>query len=130
MAALIFASGAVWFFVDRAGFKTGAHYTAAVLLFVCIICVVILNGLGHSANRFKNPYLLIAAAMIGAALVIGGVALTTDWNYAVLWIEGTLIALFASFWCVQTAELWNEGLRPDAGGAGNTGQSQPVSEAK
>ena len=33
------------------------------------------------------------------------------WKHWILWIEGTLILLFATFWLVQTKELWERGLR-------------------
>jgi hypothetical protein len=29
----------------------------------------------------------------------------------VLWVEATLLVLFAAFWVIQTFELWTEGVR-------------------
>ena len=45
-------------------------------------------------------------AMVGWKALFG-------WEHAVLWIEGTLIVLFAAFWVSQTQELWNDGIRQE-----------------
>jgi hypothetical protein len=43
------------------------------------------------------------------------------WKHKVLWIEAIEIFLFASFWIVQTRELWHSTLRSRASGQ----QAQP-----
>jgi hypothetical protein len=130
VALAIFGGGIVWFFVDRAGFTDNAHYAAAVVMFVCIIAVVLLN-----AKQFRrkeepadgrrvpaNRYSVIALAMVVVPVVLLAWKALFGWAHAVLWIEGALITLFAIFWIIQTQELWNEGLR-------DGGQELPRSQA-
>ena len=61
VAALVLGGGIAWFSWNRDGFTRGAHYTAAIALFVCIIGVVILNAKGfdrqrQGARRMRLPY--------------------------------------------------------------------------
>lgn len=127
-AVVVALTGFVWFEFDRAGFKTGAHYSAAVALFVCIILVTIINA--HEArdpdraDRWKGYvylYTLIAPLMVLSVVVIAVWNWTYGWSHAVFGIEGALITLFAVFWVVQTVELWGEGLR--TGVAGRAGHA-------
>jgi hypothetical protein len=118
VAAVVLTAGIVWFRADRDAFTDNAHYTAAIALFGCIIGVVVLNARGYgrrrpegSRNRYVNRYLFIAVAMV---LSLGGILLwrwVFGWEHAMLWIEGVLISLFATFWLTETDELWEEGLR-------------------
>ena len=57
-----------------------------------------------------NRYTVIAILMT-AAIVATVVLALVHWPYAVLELETSLIVLFAAFWALQTAELWNQGLR-------------------
>jgi hypothetical protein len=98
--------------LDRPSFIGHAHYTAAILLFACIIVVVGLNA-RDSRPLFASLYLIIAVAMVASAVGMGLYQRWHEWHHSVLWIEGTLIALFAIFWLIQTVELWSDGLRPD-----------------
>jgi uncharacterized membrane protein YidH (DUF202 family) len=120
LAALVLGGGITWFSWNRAGFTRGAHYTAAVALFVCIIGVAILNARGFDRQRqgarrtrlpYANRYSFIAVGMVVSVVVIGLWKWLVGWDHAVLWIEGVLIAFFAAFWLIQTQELWHEGLR-------------------
>jgi hypothetical protein len=128
VALAIFGGGIVWFFVDRSGFTENAHYAAALVMFVCIIAVVVLNAKQFrrkdaDARRVPaNRYSVIALGMVVVPLVLFAWKAAFGWAHAVLWIEGVLITLFAVFWIIQTQELWNEGLR---GG----GQELPRSQA-
>jgi hypothetical protein len=135
-AAVVSLTGFIWFELDRPGFKTGAHYSAAIALFICIILVTIINA--HEArepgraDRWKGyvyVYTLIAPAMVLSVVGIGLWNLVFGWSHAVFGIEGALITLFAIFWVVQTVELWGEGLRtdaaaPDQGAARDTASGQ------
>jgi hypothetical protein len=56
---------------------------------------------------------VIAVAMVVAPLLMVGWKKLYGWDHAVLWIEGTLIVLFAAFWISQTQELWNDGIRQE-----------------
>ena len=120
LAAGTFAGGIVWFVVDREGFEGAAHYAAALPLFVCILGVALLNALqfrekssaaSGQARGYANRYSVVAVLMVVSAVGMGLWTWLGDWDHGVLWIEGTLITLFAYFWLVQTHELWDEGLR-------------------
>jgi hypothetical protein len=130
VALAIFGGGIVWFFVDRDGFTQNAHYAAAVVMFVCIIAVVLLNAKQfrrkeqseHARSVPANRYSAIALGMVVVPLAMLAWKALFGWGHAVLWIEGVLISLFAIFWILQTQELWNEGLREG-------GQELPRSQA-
>ncbi|NUR06759.1 MAG: hypothetical protein HOQ22_00230 [Nocardioidaceae bacterium] len=118
VAAATLLAGAAWFVVGRDSFVEGAHYVAAVGVFACIVGVVVLNARALRSARaspgrrtFVNRYAVIAVLMVGSAVGMGLVALVVDWQHWLLWVESTLITLFAVFWLSQTQELWNEGLR-------------------
>ncbi len=108
------------------GSRRGAHYTAAIAMFVCIVGVVILNAKGFDRQRqvarrsklpYANRYSFIAVGMVVWVVGIGLWRWLVGWDHAILWMEGGLIALFAAFWLMQTEELWHEGCAP-AGCAG------------
>jgi hypothetical protein len=130
VALAIFGGGIAWFFADRAGFTGNAHYSAAVVMFVCIIAVVLLNARQFRRNEQPadanpipaNRYTAIAIGMVVLPLGMLGWKALFGWDHAVLWIEGALITLFAIFWILQTQELWDEGLR-------ETGQDLPLPQA-
>lgn len=119
-AALLVAAVLV-FALARGFFLRNAHYTAAVTMFAAVVGVVVLNALGFHRKRvaegrapahpLTNRYAVIAGAMLAATGGIGVWDLTVGWDHAVLWIEGTLIALFGAFWVLQTEELWEGGVR-------------------
>ena len=121
VSALIFGGGIVWFFADRSGFIGNAHYAAAIVMFVCIVAVVLLNAEQFRRKQRKhavphspaNRYSVIALAMVIAPFAMLGWRALFGWDHAVLWIEGVLILLFAAFWLSQTQELWNEGIRQE-----------------
>lgn len=114
---------AVLFFVNqREVFDDNAHYAAAIVMFLCIVAVVVLNAVGfgremqvrgqaEGGRAYVNRYLTVAVAMgVG---VVGMLlwAWLVGWDHLVFGIEALLIGLFAAFWVVQTSELWGRGLR-------------------
>jgi hypothetical protein len=120
VAASTLLVGTTWFVVGRDSFIERAHYVAAVGMFVCIVVVVVLNARGfrvaHHAARptrrqFVNRYAVIAGLMVASAAGMGLWAWLFGWAHWLLWVEGTLITLFAAFWLSQTEELWDQGLR-------------------
>jgi len=121
VAAVIFGGGIVWFFADRSGFIGNAHYAAAIVMFVCIVAVVLLNAEQFRRKQRKhavphspaNRYSVIALAMVIAPFAMVAWKKLFGWEHDVLWIEGTLIVLFAAFWISQTQELWNDGIRQE-----------------
>lgn len=114
VAALVWLVALLVFWKGRTLFTEKAHYTAAILMFVFIFAVVVLNARGFGSKTggpaTRNRYAIIAALMLLSAVVIGAAG-KAGWDYWVLAIETALITLFAVFWVVQTEELWNEGLR-------------------
>ncbi|MGW7683097.1 hypothetical protein ACWGID_20350 [Kribbella sp. NPDC054772] len=121
IAVLIFVGGLVWFLADRSGFIGNAHYASAIVMFVCIVAVVLLNAEQYRRKQRKhavphspaNRYSVIAVAMVAVPLFMFVWKKAFGWDHAVLWIEGTLIVLFAAFWISQTQELWTAGIRQE-----------------
>ncbi|GAA1125098.1 hypothetical protein GCM10009630_23730 [Kribbella jejuensis] len=116
VAVLIFGGGLAWFLADRSGFIGHAHYAAAIVMFLCIVVVVVVNAEQLRRKRgvpraLANRYSVIAVAMVAVPLLMVAWWKLFSWAHVVLGIEATLIVLFAAFWITQTTELWNEGLR-------------------
>ncbi|PKW25376.1 hypothetical protein [Phycicoccus duodecadis] len=120
--AVLLGGGAVWFYAARRSFLDHAHGFAAVPMFVCIVGVVWLNGRDvrssmragvapARASRYVAAYRGISTLMLVSLVVTVVVSLATGSSEVVLWVEVVLIVLFAAFWLVQTAELWDRGLR-------------------
>lgn len=116
----VVAAGALVFFYARALFLDAGHYTAAVLMFVLVIAVVVMNALAYErstpSRMRRNPYAAVAVLMVALPLLMFAIHLLVGWEHVVLWVEATLIVLFASFWAVQTRELWGAGIRPPGDG--------------
>ncbi|WP_427892594.1 hypothetical protein ACQHIV_06795 [Kribbella sp. GL6] len=118
VAVLVFGGGLGWFLVDRSGFIGHAHYAAAIVMFLCIIAVVVVNAQQLRRKRGVprsrvDRYSAIAVAMVVVPLLMVAWAKLFGWAHAVLGVEAALIVLFAAFWIIQTAELWSEGLRQE-----------------
>ena len=105
IAVAVWFAALLVFVLDRGLFVRNAHYTAAVLMFVCMLAVV--------AKSPGRRYAVIAIAMVVSSLVILLLGYL-GWDYWLLALESTLIALFAVFWAIQTDELWDQGLRDSA----------------
>ncbi len=138
IAGVVVAAFWMWFGLGFDSFLEGAHYVAAVLLFVFMWSVVLLNAEGPvsgappsprsatvlaevrrwlgvfaqvvllSQLRWRNVYGLIAFLMFWSVVIQGLVLWLADWRLGLLWIEATQIALFALFWAVQTKQKWDE----------------------
>jgi hypothetical protein len=99
------------FLVARKWLVQHAHGLAAPVMFLCIIAVAVLNGIGfrrkQGDRKWHNRYIYTAILMPSAFLLrlVGG-------KYRVLWAEVDALLLFAIFWGIQTEELRREGLRP------------------
>lgn len=121
LAALVVGAGA--FKAWPAGFRSNAHSTSAIFMFIGILLVVGLNAWGaaktdeepNRARKYRNIYGGIATGMFltGAGL---GVAhwQVSGWRHGVLFIEADLLLWFMAFWMTQTVELWNRLQRDDA----------------
>lgn len=112
--AFVWTATALFFWLARDFFIANAHYTAAVLMFTCILVVVGINAVGYkektNAASSHNRYAAIGVAMGGSALVIG-IAGGLGWAHWIIALETALITIFAVFWVIQTVELRHDGLR-------------------
>lgn len=111
VAVLAFlVAGAVLFATwDR--FEENAHGLAAYTMFGCLAAAAADNAWEcRKLDRrwYVRLYGLIAALMAAAALLV----LVKGWDHKTLVLEMVEIGLFASFWMVQTRELWHSTLRP------------------
>lgn len=116
----------LWFGLDRSSFDSGAHFSAAVTLFVCIIIVVYLNACYFSGLTRCSPFAVFVKltnrySMIVRAMVLVPVGMLVywaffEWDHLVFGMEAALIILFAIFWGIQTRELWYVGDRATSTG--------------
>lgn len=124
----------VAFFAFRPTFMQFAHYTSAISFFVILVVVVFINArntspdealLDKPASWYRGWYFSIVVAMI--VFVVAGVAafaITGRQNYVItatsqpfpviFWVEVILLTLFVVYWALQTVELWNHTIPPDA----------------
>ena len=130
VGAVLLAGLAVWFGAGRSSFLEYGHYAAAVPMFGLITAVAVVNArqareaavtsrLGPAT--YRRAYAAIAWGM-GAIIAVAGVLFVLEtadrspfpaWLF---WVEVGLLALFAAFWVLQTAEHWHEGLPEGADG--------------
>ncbi|MYR08696.1 hypothetical protein GTV32_21345 [Gordonia sp. SID5947] len=90
------------------------HDVAAVSMFIGLILVVFFNGLAALADRgaddvhswYPWAYAVIAAVM--ALTLLGIICVHSASQSWVFWVEVALLAEFATFWVVQTLELWDD----------------------
>ena len=115
-----FVATAVTFAVARPQFTADAHSVAAAAMFAFIYANVWLNAMNlYFADEQRgrasvlNRYTAVGILMTAAGIVTAVLALR-HWPYAVLEVETSFIVLFAAFWALQTAELWDQGLRRPA----------------
>jgi hypothetical protein len=105
-------------------FDRNAHGVAATAMFVCIIGVACLNVREFKRldrqRSYWNRYTPVAVAMV--LVLLAQVAIMVEqkitgdrlWAHQTILVETVLLLLFAGFWVLQTAELWDKGLRPTA----------------
>lgn len=120
VALVVLLGGFGWFHWGRQSFIDNAHYAAALPLFIAIIAVAVINAresarehTGAMAARdvAGNRYFLVATLLVVLPVLEWGVSKVVDTNHLVLWVEVTVLVLFAAFWLMQTEELWSEGVR-------------------
>jgi hypothetical protein len=112
---LYLATVAVFLFARR-WFVDHGHDVAAISMFSLILLNTGLNALNWRRQPNGKPWRVNWYAVVAVLMVVVSVAwvligLVGHWRYWIIGIESSLIVLFAVFWVLQTAELWNEGLR-------------------
>jgi hypothetical protein len=125
-----FVAFAGWFLFAPDSFDVGAHYVAAIPLFGCISAVAWINARAARekdedqpvlemlpAERRATLYQMIAMSMvvtvvIAVVLFVLELAEVTPIPNWLFYIETVLLGLFVTFWLLQTAEYWDEGI-PD-----------------
>lgn len=111
--AAVLGGLAIWHFIIKDGFTSFAHPTSAVLMFVFIFIVVVINS--HKitvSHTYRVLYRTVQWFMVGSVLLLlsikGIVSLAHHtWDHYILLIEIAMIVAFAAFWTLQTTELWN-----------------------
>ena len=90
-------------------FAQHAHVIAAVAMFLAVTLVAVYHACYARAavrQRLARFYATIAALML--VTVVGGVVLLIlGWHFGVITVELILTVLFAVFWAVQTADVWD-----------------------
>lgn len=90
-------------------FAQHAHVIAAVAMFLAITLVAVYHACYARAavrRHLARFYATIAALML-VTVVAGVVLLILGWQFGVITVELILIVLFAIFWAVQTADVWD-----------------------
>lgn len=118
---------AAWRVADEESFGHGAHFTAAIAMFTCMVLVVAFrtrrlsrvsaiwdiyrdDSVEASMTRagaalYSVTYGIIAAVM-GFTIVGAIVLLVFDlWAFTVISAEALLLGLFMLFWCIQSRQL-------------------------
>jgi hypothetical protein len=133
IALVMVLAAAAWFALWHDGFIHGAHYTAAISMFVFIALAVLVNTkrgarfvawiadhVSHDPGRrerwnpqrdgrshFGRAYGWVFALMIAVQALW---SLSAVWDQTILAVEASMIGLFAVFWALQTWDLRNTDL--------------------
>jgi hypothetical protein len=115
--AVFVAAGWVWFLAAPANLRQHGHFVAAILLFLGIVAVTVMQAFHTrwldpktqpAREPYRGIYRAILAVMIVGFVVIGGLAVFASFDHTVFWLESLIIVMFAAFWITQTVELWHE----------------------
>lgn len=115
VSLLLLVAGTAFYFVDREQFLSIAHGGAAIVFFLLILAVIVLNGLGARTPTYQRLYIGSAAATVLLMIVVFLLRNLLD---VIFWLETVGIAGFTAFWVVQTNELGgfiNRQAAPDSG---------------
>ena len=119
-AATALLVGVLFFAFWPATFQRIGHNASAIVLFVGIVAVVVLNALGFARKQGQdtvakvatNRYAIVAWAMVLSAIGLGIVGLTVEnFEHWLFCLEAALIFEFAVFWGIQTNELGGKATR-------------------
>lgn len=102
-----------WLIQNWDGFTTHAHGYAAVLMFVFLVAAILAKVVEYWNDR-DRPWFRVYVA-VAALMILGGILIPTTRifeDHTVFALEAYEITFFAVYWIVQTAENWNETVRP------------------
>mgnify|MGYP006162956603 CR=1 FL=1 len=130
---VVVAGLAAWLAIGPDSFLRVAHYVAAAGLFGVFVVVSRLNARSAvdteapvmrmlPAERRRAAYAAISWSMLVTVVVAGVLGLLelggrTPVDHWLFFVEAILLALFATFWVLQTIEYWRDGvpLGPERG---------------
>ena len=113
LAAGAVAGFGLWTRVAPETIEPAAHYVAAVGVFGGLVVVVLTNARHTPGTRLTRLYIALAAGMGLAVLLELVHRALPRFGWTLLATETSLVGLFATFWIVQTVELWDAGVRPE-----------------
>ena len=117
LAAAAVTGFIVWVLLAPTTLEPSAHYLAAAGVFGSLAVVVLLNARHTPGSRLTGVYLALALIMV-VGLLLGALhAAGHRFGWSLLATETLLVGAFATFWTVQTVELWNSGVRRGPGAA-------------
>jgi peptidoglycan/LPS O-acetylase OafA/YrhL len=102
-----------WLSRNWSDFNTRAHGLAAVFMFIFLIGAIIATAAEHWQERDQAWFRAYTAVV--ALMVLGGTLIPTTRIFAehtVFALEAYEITLFAVYWGIQTAEKWDEKVKP------------------
>jgi hypothetical protein len=132
IATLVLYGVGWWVFLaQRKWVLNNAHWFAAIAMFAFIFLAVLSNAVNFHFTRtaqveiakmsgeedkVKDPHRVnrygwVAWGMFLAVVVIVCLKKFASLDHATIWLETSMITLFAIFWVIQTHELWHSGLR-------------------
>lgn len=123
VAGAIVIGMAVWWTIGRETFLLGAHYVATAAFFTLVAAVAAIGAFRpYARGRRRHRALRIGYGAIAAGIVVSlvfvvvlvllrasGIDPITTTGAPLFFVgEAVALVLFAAFWAVQTAELWDE----------------------
>ncbi len=105
LSVVALASGLAFYIISPTGFKENGHNISAIAMFVGIIVVAGSNAFNPVKPGFRPRYQAVALSMLVTLIAAVAVEAFTKFNATVFYLEAALIAEFAVFWSIQTAEL-------------------------
>lgn len=104
-------AGIIYFLGWRTSFRDHGHAAAAISLFLGIVLVVVSNAVAYGRHqqisKYTNRYAVVAGLMVLTLIVVVALHFADrGWRTWLFWLESGVIAEFATFWVIQTEELW------------------------
>ncbi len=124
LASALILGAVVWYNAWHGSFLKGAHFTAAITMFVFVGWASGTNGfrlgrfgwnplrwLSAKEGGWARLYRFVPIGMVVVGGAIGLIGWLTDSAHTVFVLEVAEIGFFTLFWAAQTIEQWNRGIR-------------------